>query len=165
MNGQVNRAQFLRGDFGGKNSPVRPPWALPEAEFVELCQRSGACLAACPEKILEKGRGGFPHVNFALGACTFCGACVEACTHAAYRKDGEGKPEGAAWHLKARIKESCLTFSQVVCRTCGELCPEGVIRFPPVLGGVARPEVNVAGCSGCGACCAPCPNGSIELAG
>lgn len=162
MVGQVTRAQFVRGDIGGRNKTIRPPWALPEHEFVEQCQRSGACIAACPERILEKGRG-FPQVNFARGGCTFCGACVEACASGVYRKDGQGKPEGVAWQLKALVKPACLAFSQVVCRTCGEHCPENAIRFPPVLGGAARPEVNQAQCTGCGACFAPCPSGAIEL--
>ena len=161
----VSRARFLSGDFSGKRTPRRPPWAKDEADFVESCQRSGACIAACPEKILEKGRGGFPQVNFALGACTFCKACLEACTRAAFHKDAQGKPEGVAWGVKVRIGESCLTLSQVVCRTCGEHCPEGAIRFPPVLGGVAKPVIDEAGCTGCGACFAPCPNASIELVG
>jgi len=163
MVGQVTRAQFVRGDIGGRNKVLRPPWALPEHEFVEQCQRSGACIAVCPERILEKGRGGFPQVNFARGGCTFCGACVEACKNGVYRKDGQDNPQGVAWRLKALVKPSCLAFSQVVCRTCGEHCPENAIRFPPVLGGAARPEVNPAQCTGCGACFAPCPNGAIEL--
>lgn len=164
MVGRVTRKQFIRGDIGGRSRVVRPPWALPEHEFVEQCQRSGACIAACPERILEKGRGGFPQVDFARGGCTFCGACVKACASAAYRKDGRGVPEGLAWPLKARVTPGCLAFSQVVCRTCGEHCPENAIRFPPILGGVARPEVNPAQCTGCGLCVAPCPSTAIELA-
>lgn len=160
---QVTRQQFIRGDISDRHKAVRPPWTLPEDEFTEQCQRAGACIAVCPERILEKGRGGFPQVNFMRGGCTFCGACVEACASGAYRKDEQAKPEGLAWRLKAQAKQSCLAFSQVVCRTCGEHCPENAIRFPPVLGGVARPEVNLALCTGCGACFAPCPNGAIGL--
>ncbi len=160
---QVTRKQFIRGDIGGRHKAVRPPWALPEDEFIEQCQRTGACIAACPERIIEKGQGGFPQVNFARGSCTFCGACVEACASGVYRKDGQGKPEGLVWLLKAQVRQSCLAFSKVVCRTCGEHCPENAIRFPPVLGDVARPAVDLAQCTGCGACFAPCPNGAIEL--
>jgi len=163
MVSRLTRKQFVRGDIGGRHTAVRPPWALPEAELVEQCQRAGACIAACPEQILEKGRGGFPQVNFARGGCSFCGACVEVCTNGVYRKDGQGKPEGLAWSLKARVGQGCLAFSQVVCRTCGEHCLTNAIRFLPVSGGVARPEVNPAQCTGCGGCFAPCPNGAIEL--
>lgn len=163
MAGQVTRKQFVHGDIGGRHKAVRPPWTFPEDAFIEQCQRAGACIAVCPERILEKGRGGFPQVNFARGGCAFCGACVEACTSGVYRKDGKGKPEGSAWLLKAQVRQSCLAFSKVVCRTCGEHCPENAIRFPPVFGGVARPEVNLAQCTGCGVCFAPCPNEAIEL--
>lgn len=160
---QVTRKQFIRGDIGGRHKAIRPPWTVPEDEFIEQCQRSGACITVCPERILEKGRGGFPQVNFARGGCIFCNACVDACVNGGYRKDGQSKPEGLAWRLKVRVGQSCLAFSQVVCRTCGEHCPESAIRFPPVFGGVARPAVNPAQCTGCGMCFAPCPNEAIEL--
>lgn len=162
MVGSVSRLQFLSADFSGRRSPFRPPWALEEVDFIGRCQRSGACVAACPEKILERGRGGFPSVNFALGACTFCGECVKACHHAAYHEEA---PTSAPWGLKARIREGCLALSRVVCRTCGEHCPAGAIRFSLLPGATASPEVNVDRCTGCGACVAPCPSGAIAMAG
>lgn len=161
MTSQVTRAQFLRGDLSGKHSPQRPPWALDEVNFVKQCQRSGACIAACPEGILEKGRGGFPQLNFSLGACTFCGECRKACSNNAFHKTAESPP----WRLKATIQADCLTYARVVCRTCGERCPAGAIRFPPLQGGVAQPLVDVEKCTGCGECFAPCPSNAIRLAG
>lgn len=159
MTSPVSRAQFLRGDLSGRRSPQRAPWALGETAFVESCQRSGACVAACPEKILEKGRGGFPQINFALGACTFCGKCREACGNGAFDQGAESPP----WRVKAVIQMDCLTYSQVVCRICGERCPAAAIRFPPKLGGVAQPLVDVEKCTGCGECFAPCPKNAIRL--
>jgi len=130
-----------------------------EERFVEQCGRSGACIAACPEKILEKGRGGFPQVDFARGSCTFCGECLKVCKSGALLKLGDAAP----WRLKAVIQPDCLAQAQVVCRTCGERCPVGAIRFPPLLGGVAKPLVDAAKCTGCGECFAPCPSDSIVL--
>jgi ferredoxin len=45
------RRFFLRGGVKPPPTPVsvpRPPWALPEAAFVQACTRCDACVAACP---------------------------------------------------------------------------------------------------------------------
>lgn len=39
------------------------------------------------------------------------------------------------------------------------------MRFRPRLGRVAEPEVDLAACTGCGECVAPCPVAAIEIAG
>ena len=43
------------------------------------------------------------------------------------------------------------------CRACADACQAGVIRFRSFAGGYARPELDLAGCDGCGACLAACP--------
>ena len=155
----VTRGQFLRGDFSGSRSVVRPPWSGDELAFVEACSRCSDCVGVCPEKILEKGRGGFPQVNFSRGECTFCGDCVRVCKSGAL---SHGVPQ-APWALKARVAPSCLALNQVVCRTCGESCPEGAIRFKISIGAVAKPEIDLAACTGCGACFGPCPISAVTI--
>jgi len=61
------------------------------------------------------------------------------------------------------IAASCLAYANIVCRSCGEACEPGAIRFRPRLGGAALPEVDAARCNGCGLCVAPCPAGAITL--
>lgn len=158
MTQSITRAQFLRGDFGGAQT-VRPPWALAEADFVNACSRCGDCIAACPENILEKGRGGFPLVNFSKGECSFCGDCAGKCKSGAISGQVGEKP----WVLKAIIAPSCLVQKQVVCRTCGEICPVGAVRFRLSAGAVARPEVDPEACTGCGACYGSCPVSAITI--
>ena len=68
----ISRAQFLRGDVGGKHRPFRPPWALDEYDFTETCTRCGECIKQCEEQILVEARGKFPVVDFRRGECTFC---------------------------------------------------------------------------------------------
>lgn len=155
----ITRTQFLRGDFSGSRHAIRPPWAVAEADFVAVCSRCGDCLGACPEKILEKGRGGFPVVNFGLGECSFCRDCVRACKSGALRGVKQ-----APWNLKASIAPSCLALKQVVCRSCGESCPTGAIRFRIAANAVARPELDAAACTGCGACVGPCPVAAVTIA-
>ncbi|MHB9101053.1 MAG: ferredoxin-type protein NapF [Sulfuricella sp.] len=159
MTKDISRAQFLRGDFGATRKAVRPPWALDEPNFVDTCRRGGDCISACPEKILVKGRGGFPQVDFAAGECTFCGDCAKTCKSGALAYM-ENRPP---WLLKVRIEPSCLALKQVVCHTCGESCPTGAIRFRLAVGMVARPEVDLAACTGCGACLAPCPVSALTI--
>ena len=158
MTKSVTRAHFLRGDFSASRLAIRPPWAMAEPDFVEACSRCGDCIGACPEKILEKGRGGFPQVNFGLGECTFCGDCARNCKTGAL---GVGREP---WLLKARIAPSCLALKQVECRNCGESCPAGAIRFRLAAGAVARPELDAAACTGCGACVSPCPVAAMTIA-
>jgi ferredoxin-type protein NapF len=59
---------------------------------------------------------------------------------------------------------SCLALHGVLCRSCGDACPEAAIAFPPALGRVARPVVDAAGCTGCGDCVAACPVAALALA-
>lgn len=155
----ISRRQFLRGDLAGRTTALRPPWALPAAEFLAACTRCGACVPACPEHILQPVRG-YPEVDFKLGACSFCGRCVAACQPRALRQDA-GRPP---WRLRARIATTCLAYRDVVCRSCGDACGEAAIRFSPRLGGAALPAVLDERCTGCGACVASCPAGAVTMA-
>jgi ferredoxin-type protein NapF len=65
--------------------------------------------------------------------------------------------------VKAVVKPECLTRHGVVCRSCGEQCETGAIRFHFIKGGVAQPQVEPALCTGCGACFAVCPAQAIAL--
>ncbi|QDX82384.1 ferredoxin-type protein NapF [Denitratisoma sp. DHT3] len=155
----VSRRQFLRGDLAGKTSPLRPPGALAETEFVTACRRCGDCLQACPERILIPGPGGYPALDFALGACSFCGACQRACPTGALRADGSGAPA----HRVAQIGADCLARHGVVCRSCGDACLLGAIGFPPLAGAVSLPVVAAAACTGCGACVGVCPQRAVTV--
>ncbi len=152
------RAGFLRGDF--RPAPgIRPPWALPEADFVARCDSCGRCIGACPERILTRGRGGFPKVDFSASECTFCGRCAKACARGALKYALDREP----WALKADIAPDCLAWRNVVCRTCRESCQEDAIRFKLAIGAAARPQVDPDRCTGCGACVGPCPVAAVTV--
>ena len=63
----------------------------------------------------------------------------------------------------AVILPQCLANQGVVCRTCGEQCEAGAIRFRPRLGGVALPELDTTRCNGCANCLPGCPTQAIAL--
>ena len=155
----VSRRQFLRGDLSGRNAPLRPPWALEEERFLEVCTRCGDCAKACPQKILVIERG-YPRVNFFEGECDFCAECVKACKPRALRREGEDSPP---WRLAPLIASSCIAQQNIICRSCGDACEAGAIRFSHRPGCVPRPEVEGDKCTGCGACVAPCPAKAIAV--
>ncbi|HMR33057.1 MAG TPA: 4Fe-4S dicluster domain-containing protein [Geminicoccaceae bacterium] len=64
----------------------------------------------------------------------------------------------------ATIGDACLAFRGVVCRSCGDVCPERAIRFPPQLRRAATPVLDAAVCTGCGDCLPVCPAAAITLA-
>lgn len=155
MAGVIDRRQFLSG-----NQPAfRPPWALPEAQFVEKCTRCDDCIVACPDQLIFRGRGGFPQIDFKRGGCDFCQECVSSCKPAALR----AAPVALPWSIQASILPACLAMNAVICRACGEACDDSAIRFKPELGGVARPQLDPESCSGCGACITVCPVGAVAM--
>ena len=157
---------------------IRPPGALPEKNFLQLCQRCGLCMKACPTNVInptlgEAGMAGFwtPHLIMTQGYCEYtCTLCGSVC------------PTGAIEEITAREKIErpiiigsayvdrgrCLPWSgNGPCIVCQEVCPTSpkaiylrkqVIRGPnssPVE--VNAPYVDLKKCVGCGICETKCP--------
>ena len=152
----VSRRHFLRG---GKPLPIRPPWALPEDEFVKVCSGCSVCIAHCPQQLLVAHADGFPVVDFMHGPCTFCGECAVNCPDGALLRENGAEP----WRLKARVGNGCLARLGTFCRSCGELCEVAAIRFRPQAGGPVSPEIDDSLCTGCGACFQVCPVRAIRI--
>ena len=55
------------------------------------------------------------------------------------------------------LQSDCLGMQGLRCRACAEACRAGAIRFRSFAGGYAHPEVDLAGCDGCGVCLEACP--------
>lgn len=162
------RRQFLRGKFlqslqsvqeqqQGLN-PIRLPWALSEAEFVQGCTACGDCFSVCESRIIVRGANGLPEIDFSQGECTFCRQCVEHCPQPLFRP-----VEMPAWTHKIEIKHTCLSQHQIECRSCGDSCSNNAIRFRLSLGKVAQPQVDLDYCNGCGACLTSCPTNAIAI--
>ncbi|RMH45050.1 MAG: ferredoxin-type protein NapF [Gammaproteobacteria bacterium] len=140
-------------------TPMRPPWSLPEAQFIEACHRCHACIEACPEGVIVSGDGGFPEVRFDRGGCTFCGMCAQACPSGAIDRQKQATP----WHLVASISQDCLAKTGVACESCRDVCDVRAIRFTPKLGGWPVPHVDTEACNGCGFCVSVCPVNAVAM--
>lgn len=151
------KRSLLRGRISTRSLTHRMPWKV--ADFTDRCQRCGDCLAACAEKVIVEGDGGFPTVDFHRGGCTLCADCVTACRHGALLRVADQ----SAWSLIATIDATCLSARGIACRSCGEACELQAIRFRLVVGGKAIPELDSSICNGCGSCVSTCPVKAIHM--
>jgi len=136
---------------------------LSEDDFVEKCTRCGDCIRACPQKIIIKGSGGYPEIDFSLNGCELCEECLDVCRDGALIKVTQAEHGDVPWSHKAQIQENCLSLKGTICRSCGEACDEKVIHFTLQTGGVAVPTVDESRCTGCGFCYAVCPVRAVAL--
>lgn len=154
----LSRRAILKANFRSHQQPVRLPWVRGETEFVDACSRCDVCISACPEKIIIKGDGGFPEINFNRGECTFCADCIKSCSEDLFNSIDENP-----WTLKAHISDGCLSLKNVVCIICKEQCETEAISFVPQVGSVSQPILDIEKCTGCGACVKACPGQAIKL--
>ena len=132
------------------------PWINESSLFIEHCTQCGDCLDVCPEKIVVKGDGGYPSIDFNQGECTFCGKCADICKEPIFVST-----QLQPWLKKAQINSSCLIHQHVYCRSCADSCEVEALSFQ--LGGSKVPQINLDLCTGCGACFSPCPTQAIEI--
>lgn len=134
----------------------RPPGAVPEAKFLELCTRCNACAEACPAASIVAAPSRFrqaaetPMIDPYAAACIMCddAPCIRACEPGALRDDAPRKM-GVAWIQP----EACLAHVGSFCSVCVEQCP--VNNAISVAAG--RPSISPELCTGCGVCAAVCP--------
>lgn len=146
---------------------IRPPGALPEADFLARCIRCGACLRACPTNTLQPlggvtGLSGFytPVVTPSLGACEpQCNACGHVCPTGAIRPLPPGEKLWAKIGTAQVLRHKCLAWElDRPCLVCDETCPYDAVEFRRVPGQkVAVPFVAEERCAGCGFCEHHCP--------
>jgi ferredoxin len=158
---------FLSGKARASSQPpLRPPGALDEARFVGVCIRCGNCAGACPSHVIRPDLGASgvaglltPQLSFNSDYCREdCHRCGQVC------------PSGAIARLPlsekrrrvigpARVDlETCLLANGRECTACLKRCPyEALFMNSPDGGFTNEPRVDLAKCTGCGACEAVCP--------
>jgi len=165
----LKRRAFLRGKSPRlEPDTIRPPWAIEASQFIEKCIRCDDCITACPEKIINRGDGGYPEINFLKGECTFCSKCADACEAGAFRNRSTEKLDSSIqsskpWTLQVSFATTCLSLNAVVCRSCSDNCDEQAINFKLKLGGISEPLFTQEVCTGCGACVSVCPVRAVQI--
>ncbi len=147
---------------------LRPPGALPEADFLGACIRCGLCVRDCPYDILSLGAigqqvpTGTPYFIARTGPCEMCEEipCVKACPTNALDhslSDIEASRMGLAVVVD---QESCIAFHGLRCEVCFNICPIRGRAITLDMQHNARsgkhalfiPVVHSDACTGCGRC-------------
>jgi len=148
-----------------KHHLLRPPGALPEAQFLRTCIRCGECMKSCLTNTLqpcfwESGLAGFwtPKMDMRFAPCEQnCNVCGQVCPTQAIRSLSLEEKNHAKMGTAALRKELCLVWNQdKLCLICDEICPYNAIVFRTVEG-YRRPVVIASRCNGCGFCEQRCP--------
>ena len=157
---------------GAPAALLRPPGALPEADFLAACIRCGQCIAACPPEYdslhLAASRPGLsfgtPWVDSRRTPCRLCNdydelKCIAACPTAALSPVSDLRE--IRMGTAVIDEERCLAYNDVVCRACWHACPfpGEAIRFDERL----RPVVVDEACIGCGLCDHACPTDESSI--
>jgi len=147
------------------HSPVRPPGALPEADFLSTCIRCQRCADACPNHCIRATpesegptRAGTPYIQPREQACMLCSRveteylrCTDACPSGALRLiaktliDIQQKAQMGVAKVDLNL---CYSYNDFACGTCLKACPVGALKT----GMWARPIVDMDACVGCGLC-------------
>ncbi len=173
----VTQKASTAGRMGAKHEAwknpllIRPPGALPEKEFLEVCARCEECVKVCPTNTLqpalfEAGLEGVftPIVVPRIGECREkCALCSEVCPTGAIQPffPEEKNPRLTAEPLIIGVatidRDICRAwYKNQKCSVCDEQCPYDAIASP-VVDGMQRPFVVEQLCVGCGACERECP--------
>lgn len=156
----AGRALAGIAEIAGRVRPlVRPPGALPEAEFLARCIRCAKCAAVCPNTAIKMAglASGLRHLNTPRlipreQACMLCMKCTQLCP------TGALEPISAADEaVLARVKmgrafvdkSMCYSYQKRTCGVCIRACP-----FPGVAmkTGLYEQPIVTAACVGCGLC-------------
>lgn len=148
---------------------VRPPGALPEADFLSACTRCDDCIKACPHLVIRKAGievgkdvATTPIIVPGDNSCRFCDGfpCIQACASGALRLPNSD--------IKIRIgtavvrEPACYSVQKQPCDYCQTYCPE-TEKAIRVSGPGSAPAVNAQLCTGCGQCAEICPTGCITV--
>ena len=161
---------------------LRPPGALPEADFLAACIRCGLCVRDCPYDTLvlaELGEDGpatgTPFFTAREVPCEMCDEipCVAACPTGALDpalSDIDAARMGTAVLVD---QENCLNFLGLRCDVCYRVCPviDAAITLEPSHNersghhAIFAPTVHAEHCTGCGKCEKSCvlPEAAIKV--
>ncbi len=145
---------------------LRPPGALPEAEFMSACTRCTACQEACPYDSIKRlgpefgSQSGTPAVIPDETPCYLCTdmPCITACEPAALVPVARHE---VTMGLAVLDEPACLVSQQQPCDYCLTRCPlKGEAISADERG---LPVIHGDLCTGCGVCAYLCPGGALTI--
>lgn len=147
---------------------LRPPGALPEADFLAACVRCGLCVRDCPYdtlKLAQLGDGvavGTPYFNARSIPCEMCEdiPCVPACPTGALDRALTDIEEARMGLAVLIDQETCLNYLGLRCDVCYRVCPviDKAITLEMIHNprsdrhAMFLPTVHSDHCTGCGKC-------------
>ena len=158
----MNRSSLLGGLFSRplRGPPsLRPPGAVPEAEFVRRCLKCNKCAQVCPYGAIHMAhldagtRYGTPFIHARDVPCYLCMKCPPVCPTGALDVHLARK-EDVRMGVAVIDTATCLAYNGVICRACFEQCP--LFREAITLRDEHFPEVHPDRCVGCGICESVC---------
>jgi ferredoxin-type protein NapG len=160
---------------------LRPPGALPDADFAGACVRCGLCVRSCPYDTLKLARfehaiqTGTPYFTAREIPCEMCEdiPCIEACPTGALDPGMTDIDEARMGIAVLVDQENCLNFLGLRCDVCHRVCPlidEAITieRQHNARSGrhaFMLPTVHAEACTGCGKCEYACvlPEAAIKV--
>jgi MauM/NapG family ferredoxin protein len=146
--------------FGQHTTFVRPPGAVPESSFLELCIGCGKCLEACTNDCIRlldtqasMERLHTPVIVPRRKGCTLCMACTSVCPTGALRQitPGDDVSRAAVSMGVAELNKSvCFSYNGRTCGVCYQACP--LQGSAMTIGLFEQPSVHPKNCVGCGLC-------------
>ena len=115
-----------------KHSPIRPPGALPEEQFLGACIRCGQCMRVCitgglQPTLLEAGAAGMfsPRLVPRIGYCEYnCNLCGKVCPSGAIKQLSLSEKQRFVIGLAEIDRNRCLPWAEnKECLVCQEVCP------------------------------------------
>jgi ferredoxin-type protein NapF len=148
----------------GQSPPLRPPGAIDEPRFTAVCVRCGSCIRVCPTRILrpDLGEHGLaslltPVARFDDGYCKEdCNRCNRACPSGAIARLSLAEKRRRVIGPAKFDLDVCLLANGQECTVCIRACPYHALTVVSD-GFDSRPQLDLAKCTGCGACEAICP--------
>lgn len=152
-------------------TPLRPPGAQPEHDFLATCLKCGLCVQACPYATLKLAKAaepvapGTPYFAPRDVPCFMCTdiPCVRVCPTGSLDRDMKDIA-AARMGLAVIDPESCLSWQGLRCEVCFRVCPlKGraitIAQHPRQVSRHALlvPVVHGDACTGCGICEKRCP--------
>ncbi|MDR9828539.1 4Fe-4S dicluster domain-containing protein [Vibrio sp. FNV 38] len=135
-----------------KRSVPRPPKAIDEHLFQQICNGCGDCEIACPEQVISIEQD-YACLNIDYGYCSQCGECGKVCLSGALH--GNNSDIG----LRPIFNSGCQNAIVGDCTLCADRCPKHAIKIVDF----ELPQIESSLCDGCSRCKQGCPFSAVSM--